>query len=189
MCASYGGTRFRALLNGVLLLCFASGDRGSAECRLRVQSGDWEGVLDLDVISFSDASKIDTMSSAVSKETIQWVAPVVVSEWATNQPKLETRNQKSCSSRTFRSLGQRDHRTKNDQQQLLVEMVLREQEGQKSTAPRATHATAHMHAHWIHSTENLFQVESHSQHKLGPRHVKIRSSRIRLPPAHNISAS
>ena len=184
MCASYGGTRFRALLNGVLLLCFASGDRGSAECRLRVQSGDWEGVLDLDVISFSDASKIDTMSSAVSKETIQWVAPVVVSEWATNQPKLETRNQKSCSSR---SLGQRDHRT-NDQQ-LLVEMVLREQEGQKSTAPRATHATAHMHAHWIHSTENLFQVESHSEHKLGPWHVKIRSSRIRLPPTHNISAS
>ena len=181
MCASYGGTRFRALLNGVLLLCFASGDRGSAECRLRVQSGDWEGVLDLDVISFSDASKIDTMSSAVSKETIQWVAPVVVSEWATNQPKLETRNQKSCSSRTFRSFGQRDQRTKNDQQ-LLVEMVLREQEGQKSTAPRATHATAHMHAHWIHSTENLFQVESHSQHKLGSRHVKIRSSRRRLPP-------
>ena len=187
MCASCGGTRFRALLNGVLLLCFASGDRGSAECRLRVQSGDWEGVLDLDILSFSDASKIDTMSSAVSKETIQWVAPVVVSNGATNQPKLETRNQKSCSSRTFRSLGQRDHRT-NDQQ-LLVEMVLREQEGQKSTAPRATHATAHMHAHWIHSTENLFQVESHSEHKLGPWHVKIRSSRIRLPPTHNISAS
>ena len=186
MCASDGG--IRALLNGVLLLCFASGDRGSAECRLRVQSGDWEGVLDLDVISFSDASKIDTMSSAVSKETIQWVAPVVVSEWATNQPKLETRNQKSCSSRTYRSLGQRDHRTKNDQQ-LLVEMALHEQEGQKTTAPRATHASAHMHAHWIHSTENLFQVESHSQHKLGPRHVKIRSSRIRLPPTHNISAS
>ena len=43
------------------------------ECHLRVQFGDWKGVLDLDVISFSDASGIDTVSSAVSKETVPWV--------------------------------------------------------------------------------------------------------------------
>ena len=49
------------------------------ECHLRVQSGDWKGVLDLDVISFSNASGIDTVSSAVSKETVPWVSPVAVS--------------------------------------------------------------------------------------------------------------